>query len=335
MLLRVSAAELAAPAALYASLGCKTAVGFPFKDIATADSIVLDALPAPDDADARLTLRRLQTAGIGVLAPAAALAAAPLDGAVAIVDLSDIVAAGGSAPPLPAGALRMAVRVDGTESEAALLSLGALDAALLLLETDEALSRVHASRRVFEMLSRSGCGLPVILSARFATRSAEELTIAVGMQLGSLLVDGLGDGVLVSAPSAAATAELRPLSFALLQGSRMRNTKTEFVSCPSCGRTLFDLQTVTAEIAARTGHLPGVAIAVMGCIVNGPGEMADADFGYVGGAPGKIDLYVGKEVVKRAIPMEQACEELVTLIKENGRWVEKEPAETEAQAVAA
>jgi (E)-4-hydroxy-3-methylbut-2-enyl-diphosphate synthase len=117
----------------------------------------------------------------------------------------------------------------------------------------------------------------------------------------------------------------------------MRNTKTEYVSCPSCGRTLFDLQEVTAQISDRTGHLPGVTIAVMGCIVNGPGEMADADFGYVGGAPGKIDLYVGKEVVQRGIPMEGACDSLIDLIKEHGRWVEKvEEAEEEAaQPVAA
>ena len=104
---------------------------------------------------------------------------------------------------------------------------------------------------------------------------------------------------------------LRETSFALLQGSRMRNTKTEFVSCPSCGRTLFDLQEVTAQISERTGHLPGVAIAIMGCIVNGPGEMADADFGYVGGAPGKVDLYVGKTVVKKSIPNDDACDALV------------------------
>merc|ERR1711959_447781 len=129
---------------------------------------------------------------------------------------------------------------------------------------------------------------------------------------------------------------LRDTSFALLQGSRMGNTKTEFVSCPSCGRTLFDLQEVTAQISEKTGHLPGVAIAVMGCIVNGPGEMADADFGYVGGAPGKIDLYVGKEVVRRGIPDEIACDELIELIKEHDRWVEPSlDEEEEAAAVAA
>ena len=114
----------------------------------------------------------------------------------------------------------------------------------------------------------------------------------------------------------------------------MRNTKTEYVSCPSCGRTLFDLQEVTEQIRVRTGHLPGVSIAIMGCIVNGPGEMADADFGYVGGAPGKIDLYVGKEVVRRAIPMESATDQLIELIQEHGRWVDPEP-EEEAGAEAA
>ena len=159
------------------------------------------------------------------------------------------------------------------------------------------------------------------------------MVIQSGAQAGGLLCDGLGDGVLIEHPGVSLDY-LRTTSFGLLQGSRMRNTKTEYVSCPSCGRTLFDLQEVTAAIAERTGHLPGVAIAVMGCIVNGPGEMADADFGYVGGAPGKIDLYVGKEVVKRGIDNDTACDELIQLIKDNGRWVEKE-VEEEEEAVAA
>merc|ERR1719261_2216981 len=107
----------------------------------------------------------------------------------------------------------------------------------------------------------------------------------------------------------------------------MRSIKTEFVSCPSCGRTLFDLQEVTQQISERTGHLPGVSIAIMGCIVNGVGEMADADFGYVGGAPGKVDLYVGKEIVQRGIPNEEACDALIQLIKDNDRWVDKEEEE--------
>merc|ERR1712182_151324 len=161
-----------------------------------------------------------------------------------------------------------------------------------------------------------------------------ELALQLCIQVGSLLGDGLGDGVLIE-PEADAVAAfdlgyLRDTSFALLQGSRMRNTKTEFVSCPSCGRTLFDLQEVTAQISEKTGHLPGVAIAIMGCIVNGPGEMADADFGYVGGAPGKVDLYVGKEVVKRGIPNDSACDALVDLIKEHGRWKDKDDTHAEA-----
>ena len=174
--------------------------------------------------------------------------------------------------------------------------------------------------------------MPVIHHIQFTDADVkDDIVIQSGSQVGGLLCDGLGDGVLIEHP----TAELdylRRTSFGLLQGSRMRNTKTEYVSCPSCGRTLFDLQEVTAAISERTGHLPGVAIAVMGCIVNGPGEMADADFGYVGGAPGKIDLYVGKEVVKRGIDNDTACDELIQLIKDHGRWVDKEE---EEEAVAA
>ena len=156
----------------------------------------------------------------------------------------------------------------------------------------------------------------------------------IGADAGGLLIDGLGDGVLLEAPK----TELgftRTTSFGLLQGCRMRNTKTEYVSCPSCGRTLFDLQEVTAKISEATGHLPGVTIAVMGCIVNGPGEMADADFGYVGSLPGKIDLYVGKEVVRRGIPQEDSVRQLVELLKEHGRWEDKEEAEEGAEEVLA
>jgi (E)-4-hydroxy-3-methylbut-2-enyl-diphosphate synthase len=112
------------------------------------------------------------------------------------------------------------------------------------------------------------------------------------------------------------------VSYNILQGAGTRSVKTEFVACPSCGRTLFDLQTTTQRIRARTGHLKGVKIAIMGCIVNGPGEMADADFGYVGGAPAKINLYVGKTCVQYNIPQAEADDRLVALIKEHGKWVE-------------
>ena len=112
------------------------------------------------------------------------------------------------------------------------------------------------------------------------------------------------------------------LLFNVLQAAGVRITKTEFVSCPSCGRTLFDLQSTTERIASRTSHLKGVKIAIMGCVVNGPGEMADADFGYVGGSPGKVNLYVGKDVVEKAVPEESADERLVELIRRHGKWVD-------------
>ena len=179
------------------------------------------------------------------------------------------------------------------------------------------------------MLANIKSELPVVHSLAFnQVKDKDDLILRAGSEAGALLVDGLGDGIMLSAPSWDLET-LRVTSFNLLQGCRMRSVKTDFVSCPSCGRTLFDLQEVTEQIKQKTGHLPGVSIAIMGCIVNGPGEMADADFGYVGGAPGKVDLYVGKEVVKRAIPNEKACDALVELIKEYGRWQDK-PVENQA-----
>jgi len=143
--------------------------------------------------------------------------------------------------------------------------------------------------------------------------------------IGSLLADGIGDAILVRGESGAGQS-LR-LAYNILQAAGCRSFKTDYVACPSCGRTLFNLQTVTARIKERTQHLKGVKIAIMGCIVNGPGEMADADFGYVGGAPGKINLYVGKTAVRFNIPEAEAVERLVDLIREHGKWVEPTPCE--------
>jgi (E)-4-hydroxy-3-methylbut-2-enyl-diphosphate synthase len=140
--------------------------------------------------------------------------------------------------------------------------------------------------------------------------------------IGSLLADGIGDAILIRG-EAGGGQSLR-LAYNILQAAGCRSFKTDYVACPSCGRTLFNLQTVTARIKARTEHLKGVKIAIMGCIVNGPGEMADADFGYVGGAPGKINLYVGKQAIKFNIPEAEAVERLVDLIKEHNKWVEPE-----------
>jgi len=152
--------------------------------------------------------------------------------------------------------------------------------------------------------------------------------LEAAMVSGSLFVDGLGD--LISVENVERFDQSTALAYNLLQATRMRTVKTEYVACPSCGRTLFNLQEVTGKIKERTGHLKGVTIAVMGCIVNGPGEMADADFGYVGGAPAKINLYVGKECVKVNIPEDEALDRLVDLIKEHGKWVEPQPETVEA-----
>ena len=138
--------------------------------------------------------------------------------------------------------------------------------------------------------------------------------------LGSLLCDGIGDAVLLR--SEEAPGQSLRLVYNILQAAGVRIFKTDYVACPSCGRTLFNLQETTARIKASTAHLKGVRIAVMGCIVNGPGEMADADFGYVGGAPGKVNLYVGKQAVKFNIPEGEAVGRLVDLIKEHNRWID-------------
>ena len=135
------------------------------------------------------------------------------------------------------------------------------------------------------------------------------------------MIDGLGDGLWLDAPDTALTKR-NTMSFGILQAARTRISKTEYISCPSCGRTLFDLQETTAKIRAVTHHLKGVKIGIMGCIVNGPGEMADADYGYVGTGPGKITLYKEKEVVKRNVPEQEAVEALIDLIREHGDWVD-------------
>src|SRR2546423_252831 len=144
--------------------------------------------------------------------------------------------------------------------------------------------------------------------------------LTASTNIGSLLCDGIGDAILVQGEEAPGQA-LR-LSYNILQAAGSRIFKTDYVACPSCGRTLFNLQTTTAKIKGATSHLKGVKIAIMGCIVNGPGEMADADFGYVGGAPGKVNLYVGKTAVKFNIPEAEAVDRLKDLIREHGKWLE-------------
>lgn len=192
-----------------------------------------------------------------------------------------------------------------------------------LIFLNPVVGRLQASRRFFDWLQEQQLRIPVILNFSYRC-SKEDLVIAASAECGALLCDGLGEGLCLEGPYE--TTFLRSLSFTMLQSARMRTIRTDFISCPSCGRTLFNLQEVTAQIRARTGHLPGVKIAIMGCIVNGPGEMADADFGYVGSKPGKVDLYVGKQCVEKDIEFNRADDRLVALIKEHGRW--EEPVQT-------
>lgn len=177
-------------------------------------------------------------------------------------------------------------------------------------------------RRAFIQLRDSEIDLPVIIRRTFEV-DTETLQLHASTDLGGLLIDGFGDGVIIrNEPST--NQEINQLAFGVLQAARTRMTKTEYISCPSCGRTLFDLQETTAMIRKRTDHLKGVKIGIMGCIVNGPGEMADADYGYVGSGKGKITLYRGQDVVKRSVPSENAVDELIEIIREDGNWIEKE-----------
>jgi (E)-4-hydroxy-3-methylbut-2-enyl-diphosphate synthase len=176
---------------------------------------------------------------------------------------------------------------------------------------------IHLNRGLAAWLAARKRDYPILL-AYDSEEELDDLQISASTFCGSLLCDGLGDALLIE--SGKTEADTVALAFNILQASQVRISKTEFISCPSCGRTLFDLQEVTARIKKRTGHLVGVKIAIMGCIVNGPGEMADADFGYVGGAPGKINLYVGKDCVDKGISFDLADDRLVELIKLNGKW---------------
>jgi (E)-4-hydroxy-3-methylbut-2-enyl-diphosphate synthase len=177
-------------------------------------------------------------------------------------------------------------------------------------------------RRLFVELINNQCEIPVIIGRSYKDLSAEKLQLYTATDIGGLLIDGLGDGIFISAENSGGDKMVNETAFNILQATRTRISKTEYISCPSCGRTLFDLQETTAKIRSRTYHLKGVKIGIMGCIVNGPGEMADADYGYVGSGPGRITLYRGKEVVKRNVPTPKAVDELIGLIREDGNWIE-------------
>ena len=206
------------------------------------------------------------------------------------------------------------------------------DERLIFTLADVPLTAAHAIggyRQLAEALRQLGSKAPIWIRNTAATAVRRDNSflsklLEASFLTGSLLCDGLGD--LVSIETETDAPRATRLAYNVLQGAGARISKTEFVACPSCGRTLFDLQTTTQRIRAQTGHLKGVKLAIMGCIVNGPGEMADADFGYVGGAPGKINLYVGKNCVQYNIPQAEADARLIALIKEHGKWIDPSPA---------
>lgn len=193
--------------------------------------------------------------------------------------------------------------------------------AVLIIHTENAHGMAE-QRKLFTDLMNEGCTNPVIISRLYQNLDPALLQLYAATDFGALFIDGLGDGILIRSENSGGRKMLNETSFNILQATRTRISKTEYISCPSCGRTLFDLQETTARIRARTFHLKGIKIGIMGCIVNGPGEMADADYGYVGSGPGRITLYRGREVVKRNVPSAKAVDELIEIIRNDGNWIE-------------
>ena len=193
--------------------------------------------------------------------------------------------------------------------------------AVLVIATDNKHGMAE-QRKLFTDLINSGVTCPVIITRTYTGLSGELLQLYAATDIGGLFIDGLGDGIFIRAANCGGDRMVNETSFNILQATRTRISKTEYISCPSCGRTLFDLQETTARIRSRTFHLKGIKIGIMGCIVNGPGEMADADYGYVGSGPGRITLYRGREVVKRNVPSAKAVDELIEIIRSDGNWLE-------------
>lgn len=192
----------------------------------------------------------------------------------------------------------------------------------VLLLTSHHANPVGEIEAFIHRLWDNDCKAPVVVRMRYDDADEEDVQVKAGADFGALLLNGLVDGIVLDAPNLPNNADAVAYSFGILQAARRRTTKTEYISCPSCGRTLYDLQHAVKEIKAATSHLKGLKIGIMGCIVNGPGEMADADYGYVGAAVGKVSLYKGKECVERNVPQDVALTHLIDLIKANGDWTE-------------
>lgn len=203
-----------------------------------------------------------------------------------------------------------------------LSKIALLDESVVLLLDSGADEEMVVQRLFFTALMQAKLTFPVIIKRNYKELNAENFQLYAATDAGALFTDGFGDGLWLTAGESVDLSVLNSTSFGILQATRTRISKTEYISCPSCGRTLFDLQETTQQIRSRTDHLKGIKIGIMGCIVNGPGEMADADYGYVGTGPGKITLYRGKEVVQKNVSSVNALDALIDLIKEDGNWTE-------------
>lgn len=313
VLVKLSEQDLQLPD-LYKQLGCDVQLGKPKLKGASADSIILDKKPANKDLE---TVKRLKDIGVGLICRE------ELEGASKLLTLAQAQqeAEKGKFKIHPSPDKPIVIEVNN-EPETMWKVIQELKPAMIILKTEH--NKLHYARHFFEWLQQNGLTMPVILNFPYSV-SKDDFVIHSAAEYGSIFCDGLGDGICVETEFGVNFN--RNFGFNVLQSARMRTFKTDFISCPSCGRTLFDLQDVTKRIRSRTAHLPGVKIAIMGCIVNGPGEMADADFGYVGSKPGKIDLYVGKECIEKDINFADADDRLIELIKKHGRWAEPEVSE--------
>lgn len=194
---------------------------------------------------------------------------------------------------------------------------------IVIISTDH-INGVGEQRAFIHTLMNSNCEIPIILQRKYNENEVEDLQIKAAADVGTVLLDGFGNGIMLQNSGSIATKNVDAYAYGILQAARVRTSKTEYISCPSCGRTLFDLQSTVARVKESTAHLKHLKIGVMGCIVNGPGEMADADYGYVGAEKGKISLYKKQTCIEKNIPSEFAVERLVELIKDNGDWKDPE-----------
>lgn len=205
-----------------------------------------------------------------------------------------------------------------------IISLLKGDKSIVLIITTNHINGVGEQRAFIHTLMNNDCDTPVVFARQYSENESEDIQIKAGADFGTLYLDGFGNGIMLQNEGDISQKSIDAYMFGILQASRVRTSKTEYISCPSCGRTLFDLQTTVALVKGATSHLKHLKIGVMGCIVNGPGEMADADYGYVGAERGKISLYKRKNLIDKNISSEEAVERLVQLIKDNGDWVEPE-----------